>query len=84
MNADSDTDLDACFATIIQQRIGALLIAADPFFSNRLAYILTLTQRHGIPAIYALREFAAAGGLVSYGASLSGAFRQVGVYTGKI
>jgi putative ABC transport system substrate-binding protein len=84
LNANSEAEIDACFATIVQQQIGALLIAADPYFSNRLAYIVTLTRRHAVPAIYALREFATSGGLASYGASLSGAFRQVGVYTGRI
>jgi putative ABC transport system substrate-binding protein len=84
LNANNDGDIDTCFATIVQQRIGALLIAADPYFSNQLSYIVTLTRRHAVPAIYALREFAASGGLASYGASLSGAFRQVGVYTGRI
>ena len=84
LNASSEAEIDESFATIVRQQIGALLVAADPFFSNRLAYILALTVRHAVPAIYALREFAAAGGLMSYGASLSEAFRQVGIYTGKI
>jgi putative ABC transport system substrate-binding protein len=84
LNASSEPDIDASFSTIALQRIGALLITADPFFSNRLAYVQNLTERHAIPAIYALREFAMAGGLASYGASLSSAFHQVGIYAGKI
>jgi len=84
LNATTDAEIDACFATIVQQGIRALLIAASPFFSSRLDYIQARTERYAVPAIYAFREFAIAGGLASYGASLSGAFRQVGVYTGKI
>jgi putative tryptophan/tyrosine transport system substrate-binding protein len=84
LKANRDPDIDACFDMIVQQRIGALLIAADPFFSSRLGHIVMLTQRYAVPAMYALREFAALGGLVSYGASLSAAFRQVGVYAGKV
>jgi putative tryptophan/tyrosine transport system substrate-binding protein len=84
LNASSEADIDAAFATIVQQRIGALLVAADPYFSNRRDYILALAARHAVPAIYYLREFTAFGGLMSYGASLSDAFRQVGTYTGRI
>jgi len=84
LNASSATEIEAAFAVLVQQRIGALLIAADPFLSSRLEYIAALTVRHAVPAIYALREFAVAGGLMSYGASLAGAFRQVGAYAGKI
>jgi putative ABC transport system substrate-binding protein len=84
LNASSVAEIEAAFAVIVQQRIGALLVAADPFLSNRLEYVAALTVRHAVPAIYALREFPLAGGLMSYGASLAGAFRQVGAYTGKI
>jgi putative ABC transport system substrate-binding protein len=84
LNGSSEADIDTSFATIVQQRIGALLVAADPFFSNRRDHILALAARHAVPAIYYLREFAALGGLMSYGASLSDAFRQVGIYTGRI
>jgi putative ABC transport system substrate-binding protein len=84
LNASSEADIEASFATIVQQRLGALLVAADPFFSSRPDYILALAARYAIPAIYYLREFAAHGGLMSYGASLPEAFRQVGTYTGRI
>jgi putative ABC transport system substrate-binding protein len=84
LNASSAAEIEAAFAVIVQQRIGALVIGADPFLSSRLEYIAALTVRHAVPAIYALREFAVAGGLMSYRASLAGAFRQVGTYAGKI
>jgi putative ABC transport system substrate-binding protein len=67
LNASGEADIDTSFATIVQQRIGALLVAADPFFTNRRDYILALAARHAVPAIYYLREFVALGGLMSYG-----------------
>ena len=70
--------------SIIEQRIGALLVASDPFFFSRREQLVVLTTRHAVPAIYQWREFTAAGGLMSYGASLPDAFRQVGVYVGRI
>jgi putative tryptophan/tyrosine transport system substrate-binding protein len=60
------------------------LVASDPFFSNRRDQILALAAQYSVPTIYYLREFAAAGGLVSYGANLAAAFRQVGIYAGRI
>jgi putative ABC transport system substrate-binding protein len=69
---------------LVQRQIGALLVASDPFFSNRRNQILALASRYSVPAIYYLREFAAAGGLMSYGANLADAFRQVGIYAGRI
>jgi putative ABC transport system substrate-binding protein len=80
----NQSEIDAAFATLAQQRIGALLVASDPFFTNHRDQILALAARYSVPAIYYLREFAAAGGLMSYGANLVDAFRQVGVYTGRI
>jgi putative ABC transport system substrate-binding protein len=69
---------------LIQRQIGALLVASDPLFSNRRDQIVALAARYSVPTIYYLREFAAAGGLISYGASLVDAFRQLGIYTGRI
>jgi ABC-type uncharacterized transport system substrate-binding protein len=84
LNASSESELDAAFASIAQQRIGALLGASDPFLFNRRDQIVSLAARHGIPAIYYLRDFARAGGLMSYGNSLTDMYHLVGVYVGRI
>jgi len=84
VNASSESELDAAFANMVQQRIGALLGASDPFFYNRRDHIVSLAARHRIPAIYYLRDFARAGGLMAYGNSLTELYRLVGVYTGRI
>ncbi len=65
-------------------RPAALLVGTDPFFTSRRDQLVALASRHAVPAIYEWREFAAAGGLISYGPSLSGTWRQVGIYAGKI
>jgi putative ABC transport system substrate-binding protein len=83
-NAKSELEIDAAFAEIVQARPGALLVAADPFFNSRREQIVALAARHAIPAIYEWREFAQAGGLMSYGTSLVEAHRQQGVYAGRI
>jgi putative tryptophan/tyrosine transport system substrate-binding protein len=72
------------FASNIEQRIGVLATAADPFFNSHRDQIVALAARHALPTLYDVREFAAAGGLMSYGTSLTDAYRQVGVYTGRI
>jgi putative ABC transport system substrate-binding protein len=84
LNADAEKELDAAFAILVQQRAGALLIGADPFFFTRHEQIVALAARHAVPVIYDVREFAASGGLASYGASLGAADRQLGIYAGKI
>jgi putative ABC transport system substrate-binding protein len=84
LNASSESELDIAFANMVQQRIGALLGASDPFFYNRRDQIISLAARHRIPAIYYLRDFARAGGLMTYGNSLTELYRLVGVYTGRI
>jgi putative ABC transport system substrate-binding protein len=84
LNASTESEIDAAFATLVQQRIGALVVTGDPFFVSRRDKVVALAARHAVPTIYTQREFAAAGGLISYGTSLTDAYRQVGIYTGRI
>jgi putative ABC transport system substrate-binding protein len=84
MNAGTAQEIDTAFARIVEQRIGLLLLGADPFFADRRDQFVALTARHAIPAIYFVREFVTAGGLMSYGTSVSDAYRRAGAYTGKI
>ncbi|MGB3743482.1 MAG: ABC transporter substrate-binding protein [Xanthobacteraceae bacterium] len=84
VRANAESDFNAAFSTVVQQRSGALLVCASPFFNNRREQLVVLAARHALPTIYEWRDFAAAGGLMSYGTSLADAYRQVGVYTGLI
>jgi putative tryptophan/tyrosine transport system substrate-binding protein len=84
LRASNDGEIDAAFTTAAELRAGALLVGADPFMFTRRERLLGLASRYAIPAIYELREYAAAGGLMSYGISLAEAYRLVGVYTGRI
>jgi len=84
VKAGSDREFEPAFAEFLRLRVGALLIAGDPLFNGRSEQIAELTVRHKIPSIYQFREFAAAGGLMSYGGSITDAYRQAGVYTGRI
>jgi ABC-type uncharacterized transport system substrate-binding protein len=84
VRANAETDFDAAFSTLVQQRSGVLLVCASPFFYSRREQLVVLAARHGIPAMYEQREFALAGGLMSYGTSLADAYRQVGIYVGRI
>jgi ABC-type uncharacterized transport system substrate-binding protein len=84
LRASSDRDFDTVFATVAQLRVGALVIGADPFFTNQSRQLAELAARHSVPTIYEFREFAAAGGLISYGTSIGDAYRLAGAYTGRI
>ena len=84
LNASTDRDFDTVFARLVELRAGGLVIGGEPFFNSRSEQLGALTVRHAVPAIYQLRAFAAGGGLVSYGGSLTDAYRLVGVYTGQI
>ncbi|HZL62064.1 MAG TPA: ABC transporter substrate-binding protein [Pseudolabrys sp.] len=84
MQASTPRDIDASFAAIAQQKINAVLIATDLLFTQNSDRIVALAARHAVPVMHYLREYAAAGGLMSYGTSFSEGYRQVGVYTGRI
>jgi putative tryptophan/tyrosine transport system substrate-binding protein len=84
LNADGGREIDTAFATIAQQRVAALLVASDPLFFDRRDQLIALAARQAIPAIYYLRAFSEAGGLLSYGNALKDMYRQVGTYTGRI
>jgi putative ABC transport system substrate-binding protein len=83
-NAGSERDIDAAFASFVQQRVNAIVIGADSLFLSRRDQLVGLAARHALPAIYNLREFVDDGGLISYGASITDAFRLVGGYAGRI
>jgi putative tryptophan/tyrosine transport system substrate-binding protein len=84
VNASSEREFDAAFAAIVQTRVGALLVAGDPFYFNRREQLIALAAWHSIPAIYDFRAYAEAGGLASYGTHLADAYRQIGIYAGRI
>jgi ABC-type uncharacterized transport system substrate-binding protein len=84
VNASSERDIDAAFASFVQQRVNAVMVGADALFLSRRDQLVGLAARHALPAIYYLREFAAVGGLISYGASITDAFRLAGGYTARI
>jgi putative ABC transport system substrate-binding protein len=84
LKADTESAIDAAFASLAPLHAGALLVGGAPFFDSRREQIVELASRHAVPAIYSAREFAAAGGLISYGTSRAAAYRQVGNYAGRI
>jgi putative tryptophan/tyrosine transport system substrate-binding protein len=83
-NTSTEGDIDTAFAALMDQHAGAVLVQSDPFLNSQPSKIVALAARHGIPAIYQWRDFVVAGGLMSYGTVLADAYRQVGVYAGKI
>jgi pimeloyl-ACP methyl ester carboxylesterase len=84
LNASNDREVNTAFATLVEHRIGALAIGQDTFFTSQPAQLAVLTERHGIPASSPWREHVEAGLLMSYGASIKDAYRQSGVYAGKV
>ena len=84
LNGGTDEEIDASFANLAQQKVGALLVGSDPFFDPRRERLIALSARYAVPAIYQFREFVLAGGLMSYGASITDMYRQVGVYVGRV
>jgi putative tryptophan/tyrosine transport system substrate-binding protein len=84
LRASSEREIDAAFATIAQQSGAALLVGVDPFFLSLRDQIVALAARHAIPALYPVRDFAVAGGLMSYGTDFADSYREAGIYTGRI
>jgi putative ABC transport system substrate-binding protein len=84
LKAGNESEIDAVFATLAELHAGGLVVAGDPFFFSRREQLLALASRHAVPANYMWREFAAAGGLISYGTRVTEAFRQAGSYAGRI
>ncbi len=80
----TESEIETAFASLEQLQAGALVVAGDPFFNSRREQLAALASRHAVPAIYEYREFPAAGGLISYGPSLTDTWRQVGIYAGRI
>jgi ABC-type uncharacterized transport system substrate-binding protein len=82
-NASTERDVEAAFVAFAQRRVAAFVVGSDPFFYSERALIAALAAQHSLPAIYYDREYIAAGGLISYGASVTDAYRQAGVFTGR-
>jgi ABC-type uncharacterized transport system substrate-binding protein len=80
----AEGDFEAAFASLARLHAGALIVSPDPFFGSQREQLVALASHHAVPAIYEWREFAAAGGLISYGPSVTAAFRQAGIYAGRI
>jgi len=84
LKASTESDIDAAFATLVQLHAGALLVNGDAFFFSRREQLVALASHHGVPTIYESREYAASGGLISYGTNLNAVLRQAGIYAGRI
>ena len=83
-NASANREIDAAFAALARERPDALFVASDPFFLGRRVQLVNLASRHAIPATYSSRDYAEAGGVMSYGANLVNVYREVGTYVGRI
>jgi putative ABC transport system substrate-binding protein len=84
LNSSTEGEINAAFAMLPQLRLGALLVGTSNLFSRRREQVVALAARQGVPTIYQYREYAAAGGLISYGTSITDAYRQAGIYAGRI
>jgi putative ABC transport system substrate-binding protein len=84
LTAAAESDFETAFSSLGQVRAGALVVNSDVFFTNRRDPLVTLIARHGLPAMFPFRQFAVAGGLMSYGPSIAASYHQVGIYTGRI
>ena len=84
LNASNGDEIDAAFATLVSERADALLVAPDAFLNSRRVQIAILAARHSVPAMYTVRDYAEAGGLISYGANVTDSVRQQGIYAGRI
>ena len=84
VNAKNERDFEPAFAALVQQQVGGLVVASDPFLLSQREQLISLSARHKIPTIYEFREFATAGGLMSYGSNIADGYRQAGVYSGRI
>ena len=84
LNASTSREIEAAFAAFLRERPDALLVSGDAFFASRRVQFALLAERHALPGSYASRQFAEAGGLMSYGSNIADAYRQLGVYTGRI
>jgi putative tryptophan/tyrosine transport system substrate-binding protein len=84
LNASTSREIDAAFTTIVRERADALFVPADPFFNSRRLQLSLLAMRHAVPAIYSGREVAEVGGLITYGSDIADAYRQIGIYSGRI
>ena len=84
LTAKTESEIDAAFATLVQQKAGGLVTISEPFLNSRRNQIVVLAARHSLPTLYPNRDYVVSGGLVSYGTSITGAYREVGVYTGRI
>jgi ABC-type uncharacterized transport system substrate-binding protein len=84
MNASTEREIEAAFAKLAQLDVGGLIVAADIYFNSRAQQFAALTLKHGVPAVHSVRDFAVAGGLVSYGGNIGDSHRQAGIYTGRV
>jgi putative tryptophan/tyrosine transport system substrate-binding protein len=84
VKASTESEIDAAFATLVQLQAEGLVVQTDPLFNSQREQLVALASRHAVPAISAWREFAGAGGLISYGPSRTGGWHQIGIYVGKI